>query len=332
MYRFHILLKDGSSYGFRGHNIDTAFIFSTIAPIFLIILLGVLLKRWGVINANFISISSKLVFNLTLPSLIFLKVSSLDSSTPVPFSIVAIIVSVTVGVFIVTWLIASKWIASGTSFGAFMQGSYRGNFATVGLAASAGVYGVDGLLQAALLLAFIVPVYNILGVIALVVPLGQEHQLSRTSIAKELFLNPIVLAVVIALPFAYFDLSLPLFIQNTGNYLAELTIPLALIGVGGTLQFVGRDYSFKQALSASLIKVMLLPSIGMAVAMAFGFRGQDLGILFIFFACPTTMATFIMAQAMGADDKLASAIVVISTCLSSLTILIGFFMFQHYFQ
>ncbi len=287
------------------------------------ILLGVLLKRWGVINANFISVSSKLVFNLTLPALIFLKVSSLDSSAPVPFSIVAIIVSVTVGVFIVTWLIAARWIASGASLGAFMQGSYRGNFATVGLAASAGVYGVDGLSQAALLLAFVVPLYNILGVIALVVPLGKEYKLSRIDIVKELFLNPIVLAVVFALPFSYFDLSLPSFVHNTGNYLAELTIPLALIGVGGTLQFVDRGYSFKQALLASIIKVVLLPLVGVGVASMFGFRGQDLGILFIFFACPTTMATFIMAQAMGADHKLASAIVAMATCMSAATMVVG---------
>jgi len=285
-----------------------------------------------VINSNFISISSKLIFNFTLPTLIFLKVSSLESASSIPFYTVGVIYSVTVVVFILTWLIAAKLIQSGACLGAFMQGSCRGNFATVGLAASAGLYGVEGLSEAALLLAFIVPLYNVLGVIALVVPLGAEHKLSRTEIMKELFLNPIVLAVIVALPFSYFGISLPALVQNTGNYLAELTIPLALIGIGGTLQFVSRDYSFKQALSSSLIKVILLPIIGMVVVMLLDFSIQTRGVLFIFFACPTTMATFVMAQAMGANDKLASAIVVISTCLSSVTMVLGLFILQQYFS
>ena len=291
-----------------------------------------LLKRWDVINDNFISVSSKLIFNITLPALIFLKVSSLDSNNPVPFDVVGVIYTVTIGVFVITWAFATRWVKAGASLGAFMQGSYRGNFATVGLAASAGVYGLEGLSQAALLLAFVVPLYNVLGVVALVVPLSKGRQLSRVRLFKEIFLNPIVLAVFIALPFSYFGVTLPSIVQNTGNYLAELTIPLGLIGVGGALQFASRSYSFAHALNASLVKIILMPAVGVVVALLCGFDSQTIGILFILFACPTTMATFIMAQAMGADDKLASAIVVISTCLSAITMLVGLFFLQAILQ
>jgi predicted permease len=218
--------------------------------------------------------------------------------------------------------------------GAFMQGLYRGNFATVGLAASANLYGPEGLSQAALFLAFVVPLYNILGVIALSIPIGREHNITPYNIIKEIFLNPIVIGVIIAIPFAWFDIIIPSIISNTAAYLAELTIPLALLGIGGVLTFKNRDYSLTQAVTASLIKTVIFPVIGMCVAISlqdhFSFSQQTMGILFILFACPTTSATFIMAQAMGANGRLASAIVVISTCFAGLTMGAGLYLLTSY--
>ncbi len=215
-----------------------------------------------------------------------------------------------------------------------MQGIYRGNFATLGLALSSSLYGAQGLAEAALLLAFIVPLYNILAVIALAVPLGREQKITPARITKEIFLNPIMVAVIIAIPFAILSLEIPGVIKNTGSYLAELTIPLALLGIGGVLQLQKRDYSITTAISASLIKVIVIPIIGaitfLTLLTSVTLNHQTIGILFIVFACPTNSATFIMAQAMGANSQLASAIVVISTGLSGLTIGLGLYLLHTY--
>jgi len=76
------------------------------------------------------------------------------------------------------------------------------------------------------------------------------------------FLNPILVAVISAIPFAILSLEIPVVVNNTANYLAELTIPLALLGIGGVLQFQNRNYSISAAISASLIKVIIMPIIG----------------------------------------------------------------------
>lgn len=285
--------------------------------------MGFVFKHLGLINDNFVTISSRLVFNATLPILIFLKVSTSSSLDTIPVDGVGIIYGVTIGVFVLTWWLAKHCIQRGADLGAFLQGSYRGNFATVGLAASAGIYGSEGLALAALFLAFVVPLFNVLGLVALLVPQGKERRLSRVQLIKELFLNPIMVAVILAIPLAYFSISLPIWATNTGQYLAQLTIPLALLGVGANMQFHGRDYSLTQACIASAIKIIVLPLAGIAIALILMLPAQTVGILFIFFACPTTMASFIVAQALGANEKLASAIVVISTCISPLTMVVG---------
>ena len=44
-----------------------------VAPVFIIILLGFLFRKINLINETFASLGSKLVFNVALPTLIFLK-------------------------------------------------------------------------------------------------------------------------------------------------------------------------------------------------------------------------------------------------------------------
>ncbi len=293
------------------------------------------LKHANIITDDFISVSSKIVFTITLPTLVFLKVATLNVHTiSDSLPAISVICAVTVAVFISTWGVASRCITQGKDMGAFMQGIYRGNFATVGLAASASLYGSEGLAQAALFLAFVVPLYNVLGVVALTLPLKREQQVTVKKIIKEIFLNPIVIGVFFAIPFAILGITIPDIIYNTASYLAELTIPLALLGIGGGLTFHQRDYSIKQAMAASLVKVIVMPVVGVIIALTFKEYGnlsnQTMGILFILFACPTTSATFIMAQAMGANSRLASAIVVISTSLAAFTMGLGLYLLNSY--
>ena len=65
-------------------------------------------------------------------------------------------------------------------------------------------------------------------------------------------------------------------------------------------------------------------------AFLFGFRGYDLGILFILFACPTAIASFIMAEAMGSNSKLAANILLMTTLVSLVTITLGLFVLKEY--
>jgi hypothetical protein len=110
---------------------------------------------------------------------------------------------------------------------------------------------------------------------------------------------------------------------TTGNYFSDLALPLALVGIGGSLNFENIKKASGLAFSASVIKIFIIPLVLTYTAYLFGFRGADLGIMFVIFACPTAIVSFIMAEAMGANSKLAGNIVLISTVGSVFTFAIG---------
>jgi predicted permease len=117
---------------------------------------------------------------------------------------------------------------------------------------------------------------------------------------------------------------------TTGNYFAELALPLALVGIGGSLNIEKLKRASMLAFSSSIIKIVILPLILTLAAIFLGYRNNDLGIMFIVFACPTAIASFVMADVMGANSKLAGNIIMITTLGSVFTIAIGILLLKSF--
>uniref|UniRef100_UPI0025B7F817 AEC family transporter n=2 Tax=Ignavibacterium TaxID=795750 RepID=UPI0025B7F817 len=280
-------------------------------------------KKMRIINENFVDVTSKFVFSVSLPALVFMQIAEMDLSKTINFPQILFIYTGTITTFILIWLLSIPFIKDGRDRSVFIQGAFRSNFAIVGFAIISNLFGTAALGKAAIILAFILPLYNILAVIVLTVPLRQTNQLSFYPIIKEILLNPLIVAVIVGLPFSYFTIKLPSIIVTTGNFLSDLALPLALIGIGGSLNLEQIKKASTLAFTSSIIKLILIPLILTTTAYFFGYRGIDLGIMFILFACPTAIVSFIMAEAMGANSKLAGNIILISTLGSVFTIAIG---------
>lgn len=294
-----------------------------VAPVFLIIALGYFSKRMKIINENFVDVTSKFVFSVSLPALVFMQITGMDLSKAIYFPQIIFIYIGTILTFILIWLISIPFIKDGKDRSVFVQGAFRSNFAIVGFAIISNLFGTIALGKAAIILAFILPLYNVLAVIVLTVPLRNTNQLNFYPILKEILLNPLIVAVIAGIPFSYFAVKLPSLILTTGKFLSDLALPLALIGIGGSLNVEQIKKASALAFTSSLIKLILVPLILTSAAYFIGYRGIDLGIMFILFACPTAIVSFIMAEAMGANSKLAGNIVLISTLGSVFTISAG---------
>ena len=173
------------------------------------------------------------------------------------------------------------------------------------------------------------PVYNVLAVIVLTVP-KHQGKIKFKSIIADIIFNPLILAVIIALPFSFFKIRLPEMFISTGNYFADLALPLALVGIGGSLNMENLKRASTLAFFSSIIKIVILPLILTFTAIFLGYRNDDLGIMFIVFACPTAIASFVMADVMGANSKLAGNIIMITTLGSVFTIAIGILMLKSF--
>lgn len=296
---------------------------NAVVPVFLIVLLGVLLGRINLIDDNFTAVSAKLVFNVALPALVFVELATANFVRVLDMRQIVYVCAGTLFAFGVSWLLAVVFIREARDRGVFIQGSFRSNYGVVGLAIIFNLFGESAMGLAALILAFIVPLYNFLSVIALALPMRHERQLNLKSTAFEIMTNPLILALIFSLPFAYFKIGINQIFLTTGNYLAALALPLALIGIGGSLNFAGMKKAFKIALSSTLMKLILVPFILTYGAYLLGFEGEVLGVMFILFACPTAIASFIMAEAMGGNSELAGNIVLLTNLGSVLTITLG---------
>jgi len=300
-----------------------------VAPVFLIIAVGYFAKRMKIINEVFVEVTSRLVFQISLPVFIFLEIAELDLSQVLELKQIAYIYAATIIPYLLIWFGTIPFIKNPKDKSAFVQGAFRGNYAIVGLALISNLFGGEALGKATLILAFLLPLYNVLAVIVLVVP-KHQGKINFKSIFLEILLNPLILAVVFALPLSYFKLKLPEMFISTGNYLADLALPLALVGIGGSLNMENLKRASTLAFTASIIKIVILPIILTIGAYLLGYVMDDLGIMFIVFACPTAIASFVMADAMGANSKLAGNIIMLTTLGSVFTIAIGILLLKSF--
>lgn len=292
-------------------------------PVFAMVFLGIGLKRLGWIDRTFVTTASALVFKATLPTLIFLSLIKADISVALDISLMVFFAIATLGQFVLSWLWAHFRVPYAER-GIYVQGAFRGNCGVVGLALAAGMYGNYGLSTGSLLVGVVIIMYNALSVVVLAA-YQAEKAANWRSILKHIAANPLIISVIVALPFTAFSISLPSWVMTSGDYFASLTLPLALICIGATLSMSSIRDKSDIAVSSSIMKMAILPVLSTVAAWLLGFEGEQLGLLFLFFASPTAAASFVMVKAMGGNAGLAANIIAITTLMASISVTLGIF-------
>ena len=296
------------------------------APVFAMLFLGVVLKRLHWIDTAFINTASSLVFRGTMPTLLFLGIVKADLSTALQPALLLFFVVATLVCFALAWGWAI-WRIPHEDRGIYTQGAFRGNNGIIGLALATSLYGDYGLSLGAVLGGVVILCYNVLSAIVLAI-YSPGAKTGPLAIGKSILVNPLIIGVLLAIPFAYWRIPLPGWLMTSAEYFAQMTLPLALICIGGTLSLASLRQSSGTALSASLMKMVWLPLLATLGAWLYGFREADLAILFLYFASPTAAASFVMARAVGANHELAAAIIVITTLVAVVTTNLGLLLLQ----
>lgn len=295
-------------------------------PVFAMVFLGIGLKRLGWIDSAFVNTASALVFKATLPTLIFMSLIHADLEVALNLKLMVFFILATLGQLLLSWFWATQRVPY-EDRGVYIQGAFRGNCGVVGLALAAAMYGSYGLSAGGVLLGVVILTYNILSVIVLTA----FHPGKRTdwrSLLINVAKNPLIISVLLAVPFAAFSIPLPGWVDTSGNYFASLTLPLALICIGATLSVSSLRKGHQVALGSSLMKMVVLPCLSTLAAWWVGFSGRELGLLFLFFASPTAAASFVMVKALGGNTSLAANIIAVTTLMASLTVTVGIFVLQ----
>jgi len=310
---------------------NVIFLFNIVLPIFLLILLGLLLKRTKVVTDSFVKQLSNFVFKVSLPALIFQELSVVEIGTAFDPFLIGISVVLILFIYGISWISANYLTKTPQDKGAFIQGSYRSNFAIVGLAMLSGIVDSAHLGKAVMLLAFVMPIFNVLAVIALTVPMQQASNDKLLSTFKEIGKNPLIIAAYFSVPFSVFKITVPESLSITLEYLSDIALPLALIGIGASIDLKKLITASPLAFIASAYKIILFPILSVLIGFLLGLTDQDLLILFILMGTPTAVASFVMAEAMGSNSKMSGNIITISTFGSIFTISIGVIVLRMFF-
>lgn len=298
-------------------------------PIFLLIILGKVLKTTKIINDEFTKTADRYVFRIALPALLFSDLTENNVGSAFDGKYVLFCFSVTIFSIAVLWGLTEKFMKNEEQKGAFIQGSYRSSAAILGLAFINNMY--DSVGMAPLMIIGCVPLYNIFAVIILTLKGdngGKKPNMKETFI--NVMKNPILLSILIALPFALLNLHFPSFVNKAIGSVANTATPLALISIGSSFEGKKALKKMKPTLLASFIKLILLAGLFLPLAVFFGYRNQELMALLVMLGSPTTVSSYIMAKNTGNDGILTSSIIVLTTLLSSLTLTLWIFVLKSF--
>ncbi len=295
-------------------------ILTIVLPVFLVIGLGFLLKRSGMIDSVFLFQANRLIYYVGLPLLLFYKIGTADFFANFNGTLVLGSAAMVVVAFFLSYGYAALRRYPPEARGTFSQGTFRGNLAYIGLAIVFNAYGEEGFTRAGILMGFLVPVLNFFAILALLIPHRRSGNSRRAAFwTRQLALNPLILASFAGILWSYLRLPLPIILDRSLNIATGMALPLALIAIGGSFSLEKLRGDLVRTGLATGFKLIWLPLLTGFFLYMLGIRGLDLSIGVLFAGTPAATATYIMAHEMKGDPELAGAIVMMSTLLSAVT-------------
>lgn len=291
-------------------------------PIFLVMVIGYVLKQIGMLNDNFVTVANKFNFKVTLPFMLFRDISSVDMRAVFDLRYVLFCALVSTACFWLIWGGAKLFLKEKYMRGAFVQASFRSSAAVMGLAFIENIYGTSAM--GPLMIVSVVPLYNIFSVIVLTFEGAHAGSESQSRKIKEACVNiaknPIILGILAGLIVGLLGIDFPVIVDKTVNSVAQMATPLALITIGAGFEGRKALAKMKPTIAAALIKLVVQPLIFLPVAAWMGFTGEKIIAILIMLASPTTPSCYIMAKNMDNDGVLTASVIVATTLLAAFTL------------
>ena len=291
-------------------------------PIFLVMVIGYILKQIGMLNDHFVTVANKFNFKVTLPFMLFKDIAGVDIKAVFDIKYVLFCAIVSTICFWVVWGTAKLLVRDKTIRGAFVQSSFRGSAAVMGLAFIQNIYGSSAM--GPLMIVSAVPLYNIFSVIVLTFEANDSTGIDKKAKIRQAGINicknPIILSILAGLIVGLLGIQFPTLVNKTVSNVAQMATPLALITIGAG--FEGRKALAKIAptMASSMIKLVLQPLVFLPVAAWMGFSGEKMIAILIMLASPTTPSCYIMAKSMNNDEVLTASVIVTTTLMAAFTL------------
>lgn len=297
---------------------------NAVIPFLCYISFGYAMKVKGVVKEEFLQQLNKMVFKVMYPFMTFYNIYKADaSSLPRPIMLIFSGVSILILEVILVFIIP-KIVKENPKRGVIIQAIYRSNFVLFGLPLTISVFGDAASSVAAMVVTVVVTIYNTTSVVILEM-FNSEGKTTVKSLLLNVAKNPLLQGAVVGLVFFFLGIKVPKSLLTPIAAFADMTSPLALFVLGGTLHFHAIRGNLKYLVPTLSFKLFALPALMLAIAYQFGLRELELFLLLAIYGTPVAAASYPMAQNMGGDGELAGQFVVISTVVSVATLFVWIF-------
>ena len=289
-------------------------------PVFLLMVLGLALRKIGWIDEAFASRMNKFVFRVPLPVLLFQDLATVDFYEMWDGRFVLFCFAVTFLGIVIAGLL-SLLLKNRRIQGEFIQASYRSSAALLGIAFIQNIYGSAGI--APLMIIGSVPLYNIMAVTVLSFFSPERKKLDAGTVKKTwkgIVTNPIIIGILIGMIWSLLRLPLPEIAAKTVSSIGATATPLGLMAMGASFDFRKALGQKGPALAASFLKLIGFCAVFLLIAAAMGFRQEKLVAILIMLGSATTVSCYVMAKNMGHEGTLTSSVVMLTTLGSAFTV------------
>ena len=289
-------------------------------PVFLLMVLGLALRKIGWIDEAFASKMNKFVFRVPLPVLLFQDLATVDFYEMWDGRFVLFCFAVTFLGIVIAGLL-SLLLKNRRIQGEFIQASYRSSAALLGIAFIQNIYGSAGI--APLMIIGSVPLYNIMAVTVLSFFSPERKKLDAGTVKKTwkgIVTNPIIIGILIGMLWSLLRLPLPEIAAKTVSSIGAIATPLGLMAMGASFDFRKALGQKGPALAAFFLKLIGFCAVFLPIAAAMGFRQEKLVAILIMLGSATTVSCYVMAKNMGHEGTLTSSVVMLTTLGSAFTV------------
>lgn len=301
---------------------------NAVVPFLCYLALGWGARKAGAVDIPFLNRLTKLVFAVMFPFMTFNNIYAADpGNTPSP----SLLVFVGSGILLLEGLmlvVVPRLVKENPRRGVIIQAMYRSNFVLFGLPLTVTIFGEEKASIVAMLVTLVLTIYNSTSVVILELfndGGDPSHRVTAGDLLSRLVRNPMLQGCALGLVFYCFQIRLPGCIASPIANIANMTTPLAMFALGGTLRFEAIAKNLRYLIPVLGGKLVIIPLVLMPVAYAIGLRGVELFLVLAVFGTPVASGSYPMAMNMGGDGELAGQFVFLSTVASIFTLFLWIF-------
>jgi len=305
---------------------DLLFSINAVFPLLVMMGVGYGARRLHWVDEDTARKINGCVFRIFLPCMLYMNLMDADRGIPVDVRTLAFAFAGTTAVFLLMFLLAPRLCRRKEARGVLIQGIARSNYAIFGIPLVLSMYPGGDISVAVMMVVVVVPVFNILSTVALMLH-GQERG-SPARILRGILLNPLILSTALGFLFWRLELRLPEMLDASLRSISRMTTPLSLFVLGASLDFRRVKTSAAMLAMSVAARLVLVPLAALTAAVLMGIRGVSLATLIAVFASPTAVSSYPMAQQMGGDEAFAAGQVVFTTAFSTATVFLWVLAFK----